>query len=184
MRVLAMHSGYARPCQLIHAVPSIHSSWAALARVRGRNQWTLTDRGRGIVDRTIPARIRGVGPYLGFTRPAEADPRPASGIPGVELPTPQIVIVDQWWRSALADPGHREIVSEIGAILGAWSRRQDPDGQDAELTHRARQEQLRRFMCHHVLPYDALPSGRQRIAPVSPGQRLAFTVDFDELATA
>lgn len=44
---------------------TMHPGWVT-ARYEGAHRtWTLTKRGKAIVERTIPARIRGDGPYLG-----------------------------------------------------------------------------------------------------------------------
>ncbi len=44
---------------------TMHPGWVKDQYVGSRRNWTLTKRGKAIVERTVPARIRGDGPYLG-----------------------------------------------------------------------------------------------------------------------
>lgn len=55
-------SGYG----LDRGIQSIHSAWVVRKKVGGRVVCGLTARGRAIIERQIPVRIRGVGPYVGL----------------------------------------------------------------------------------------------------------------------
>lgn len=48
------------------ALHTLHPSWAERKRIGRRVEWTLTPRGRGVVEQTVPAHIRGLGAYHGL----------------------------------------------------------------------------------------------------------------------
>jgi len=51
---------------LSRGIQSIHRSWVVRQKMRSRVVCGLTERGRAIVERQVPVRIRGVGPYVGL----------------------------------------------------------------------------------------------------------------------
>jgi hypothetical protein len=48
------------------AVRTLQPAWVERSRDGRKHLWTLTRRGRQIVERRVRARIRGYGPYEGF----------------------------------------------------------------------------------------------------------------------
>lgn len=54
------------PHCLAKAIPGLHSAWVSRSREGRRHVWTLTARGRNIVERKVRVRIRGYGSYEGF----------------------------------------------------------------------------------------------------------------------
>src|SRR6476661_1309498 len=51
---------------LSKAVLSLHPEWVEKVRSGRRNTWILKPRGRAIVERGVPAYLRGIGPYEGL----------------------------------------------------------------------------------------------------------------------
>ncbi len=71
---------------LYAAIPTLHPGWASRSRVGNRIEVTLTPRGRAILERTLPARIRGRGTYEGL-RSITCHERPPSA--------PQLRLADE-----------------------------------------------------------------------------------------
>ena len=51
---------------LKRGIQSIHRAWVVRQKVGGRVVCGLTERGRDIVERRVPVRIRGLGTYVGL----------------------------------------------------------------------------------------------------------------------
>lgn len=62
-RFTGLHSG---DSGLRRAVRTLNATWATRFRIGSRLMVRLTDRGRAILDRTVPAHVRGYGPYRGL----------------------------------------------------------------------------------------------------------------------
>ena len=53
-------------CDLRDCVRSMHTSWVALKWVGARIEVRIRPRGRGILERTVRVRVRGIGDYHGL----------------------------------------------------------------------------------------------------------------------
>jgi hypothetical protein len=51
---------------LMKSIPTMQSAWITHSRDGRQHVWTLTQRGRDIVERKVRSRVRGFGSYEGF----------------------------------------------------------------------------------------------------------------------
>jgi hypothetical protein len=146
------------------AMPGVHPAWVSHGREGRRNRWTLTARGRAILELQAASWIRGVGPYEGL----QALWRRA----GILHPTAP--------RGAIAAVLNGPFSEPIRRILAVWSSLNRPRSFNEQLIRQGQLDRLREFVCEFVLEHNELPRGFHAIddAAYSDGP---FVVDFDEL---
>ena len=150
------------------ATHTLHPAWATCQRVGGRIAWRISNRGREIVERKVPARIRGVGPYLGLAQLREKT-----------KPERQRKALDARWAAAGKDPILAPLVASADKLIQAWCARNAPRCFNDALRYEHIKKELVRHVRSHVLWRGDLPVGTQ---DVSTGRATAqFPVDFDEL---
>jgi hypothetical protein len=167
---------------------TMHPAWVKHRREARRHVWTLTRRGRAILECKVPAYIRGYGPYHGlssFRRPAQAK---SSG--PIVLLDPQEwsrggwASVDAWWQILQDHPVHRGVVHVVNTLVARWNT---SFTRHAELYEGGFQlemaEQLRRYICWFVMTHRVFPRGVHEV-PIAPEvDSYGFEVDFDELGS-
>ena len=155
------------------SIARMHRGWVETTRHGRRRQWSLTPRGRAILQLEVPARIRGHGKYAGMR---ELRRRLAERLPRVESAAEYAARTDGWWEVARRTIGDKLIDSVIGCLVN-WSLRNRAIGLFANMQHSAHMEMLRRYICDHVMRTGKLPSGRHGITSF-PGGNVVFNVDF------
>ena len=166
------------------SIHSLHNSWVTHKRPDHKHRWTLAPRGLAILERTVPARIRGVGPYEGLRglRDRTAKPRvhdARSALPTHGYPTTWDR-VEKWWAGVVLTPTFRETAERIGTVLHHWWEMNMAISQGDKLQNMLpRMKVLRRYVLHYVMTRGELPVGEHLI--VGPWLVPPFEVDFDEL---
>lgn len=140
----------------------MHPAWVTRRPSKSRISWSLTARGRAIVERDVPAHIRGVGPYHGLRalrRNVVIPPRSLTAVP-------------------LA-PVNGPLGDAIRRILAGWASLNRPRGFNEALVEQGRLDRLGTFVCEYVRQHNELPRGFHIIdgAAYNAGP---FIVDFDE----
>jgi hypothetical protein len=156
------------------SIATIHLDWVETGRYGRRRQWSLTPRGRAILDLEVPTRIRGYGQYAGLR---ELRRCLAERAPRVESAADYAARTDGWWEVARRTMGDALIDGVIRHLVN-WSLRHRVIGIFANMQHSAHMEMLRRYLCDHVMRTEKLPSGLHRITSF-PGGNVVFEVDFD-----
>jgi hypothetical protein len=166
------------------AAYSLRPAWVTRQRPRHRHVWTITERGVAILERTVPAHIRGFGRYHGLTGFRGRIPQR----PAMILPDAHSWVnagwndVDRWWDWVAANQQHGAVADLVTRLVERWASLY-PFGDDEEGPGflPVLQEQLRRYICHFVMSYRVFPRGVHLIPHVPAIPSDGFSVDFDEL---
>ena len=149
------------------ATLSLHPAWVERGRNGRRNTWVLTPRGRAIVERSVPAHLRGDGPYDGL-----ASLRELSKV------RRQQECLDARIDALERDHDGRELLARLECAIFAWSCFNRPTGYISGLGHDHKKHALRRFLQRYVVRHRAMPAG---IHDIANNPELPSNVDFDLL---
>jgi hypothetical protein len=149
------------------ATLSLHPAWVEKGRRGRRNTWTLTPRGRAIVERGVAACLRGEGQYEGLAPWRERSKA-------------------KWRQECLdarieameRDDDGRELLARLECAMFAWSCFNRPTGYCSGLSYEGRKRALRGFQERYVLHHGRMPDG---IHDVGNNPQHPSHVDFDAL---
>jgi hypothetical protein len=144
------------------ATLSLHPAWVAKGRSGRRNTWVLTPRGRAIVERSVPAWLRGMGPYEGLApwREGSNDRRRQE-------------CLDARIQAMQRDHEGRELLARLECAMFTWSWFNRPTGFCSGLAFEGRKRVLRGFLQRYVARRGAMPQGIHDVG--------TSRVDFDLL---
>ena len=145
------------PVAEVHTLPR---EWVGRVRAK-RNLWVwdLTERGRGIVERTVPALMIGVGSYRGLRALRESDERKRRGEP---------------------EPSESDAVvqPEVEVLAFAWRLTTSPGSFGGALACEHNVTVVRAFANQHLLKHGVLPFGTHLVSRIAV---LPKEVNFDRL---
>ena len=149
------------------ATHSLHPAWVAKFPNGRRNSWVLTPRGRAIVERTVPAYLRGVGPYEGLAPWRDRSKARRR----------------QEWQDArtqalASDHEGRELLARLECAIFAWTCFFGPTGFCSGLAHDNNKRVLRSFLQRYVVRHRAMPRGIHDVGRIA---LHSSRVDFDLL---
>jgi hypothetical protein len=149
---------------LLSSAPRIHPAWVSREHGKHRICWSLTERGRGIVERTVPAWIRGCGPYYGLGH--------FQAIAGTDRPPGSKELIDRVLAGPWGDP--------IRRLIDSWMKLNRARNPNEHLIRQGRILSLRAFVCEYVMTHGSFP---ERIHALEGAAfcDYRFTVDFDEI---
>jgi hypothetical protein len=149
------------------ATLSLHPAWVEKGRSGRCNTWVLTPRGRAIVERSVPACVRGMGPYEGLAawREGSNDRRRQE-------------CLDARIQAMQRDHDGRELLARLECAMFAWSCFFGPTSMASAYAHENNKRVLRRFLQRYVVRHGAMPRGIHDVGSISlhPSR-----VDFDLL---
>jgi len=179
-----------QPCafNLHRSIGTMHPDWISSQRLSSRIVWWLMPRGLEILERRVPVRIRGHGPYVNLwslrdehspaRRPKVSVPAPAVGIPP-EANDP--AAVDAWWSSVEADPNLKWLMEDIRCMTQRWSTQALSRGTGDHQFYAVRRQSVRRYICQHVMQNRCLPHGEHDVPMPSSCEVRSVVVNFDDL---
>jgi hypothetical protein len=152
---------------LSSSVLSLHPAWVKRGRSGRRNTWQLEPRGRAIVERSVQAWLRGMGPYEGLSVLLEATKERR-----------REEHVDARIEAMQHDHDGRELLARIECAIFAWSCYFGPTGFCSAIAHERNKRVLRSFLQCYVVRHGAMPDGIHDVGDLSlhPSR-----VDFDLL---
>lgn len=147
----------------------MNPAWATREKVRNRMVWRLTDRGRAIIEQSVPARIRGYGVYRGLT--------PIRAVKSLHR---RRTLIEARWTAAIQHAAFQRFQKGVERLVRLWgATNAPPPSYMSSARHHYFRQRVRLFLRDYVLRHGELPSGRHNIAP---GWRLPqFYIDFDLL---
>jgi hypothetical protein len=149
------------------ATLSLHPAWVERGRNGRRNTWVLTPRGQAIVERSVPACLRGKGPYEGLAPWRDrSKARRRQECMNARL------------QAMRGDPDGRELLARLECAIFAWSCFNRPTGYASGLAYEARKRVLRAFLERYVVRHRSMPQG---IHDVGSNPQHPSRVDFDLL---
>jgi hypothetical protein len=152
---------------VIHkSLRSLHPAWVTRERVGRCVTWKITAKGRAILERSVPARIKSHGLYQGLA--------PYRARVALER-NPEVV--EARWLRAVRNPAFAVLTAAAEALVVAWSRQDNRIGMGHSLQKRHQRGQLSLYVRRYVLLNGSLPSGPHVIAR-------GLCVEFDELRLA
>jgi len=153
---------------LAKALSTLHPAWVAKRRNGSCVTWTLTERGRSIIERTVLAHIRGVGVYRGMAALRERSKARS-----------QADCLSARLLRASSTPQGRDDIARAGAVMFVWCVFHTPrDAADVRIQSKAR-EAIGTYVHQFALNSHRTPAGRRLVSQYySP---CPLVVDFDEL---
>jgi hypothetical protein len=149
------------------ATLSLHPAWVEKGRSGRRNTWVLTPRGRAIVERSVSAHLRGMGPYEGLAPWRERSKARRQQ----ECLAARI-------EAMRRDVDGCELLARLECAMFAWTCFFGPTGFCSGLAHDHNQRVLRGFLERYVVRHGAMPNGIHDVGRIAlhPSR-----VDFDAL---
>ena len=144
------------------ATLSLHPAWVEKGRSGRCTTWVLTPRGRAIVERSVPAHLRGMGPYEGLAPWRERSKAKRRQ----EHVAARIQAMQR-------DHDGRELLARLECAMFAWSCFNRPTGFCSGLSIEARKRALRGFLERYVIHHGSMPQGIHDVG--------TSRVDFDLL---
>jgi hypothetical protein len=142
----------------------LNSAWVSRRREGRRTVWQLTERGIGIVERTVPAHLMGHGAYQGVAvlRAGSLEENRRQAL--------------AWkWRRAIIESGMAPIFTLADAMVSAWRASTRAVGMAESLRKHHELYVLENYVRTYVLEHGKLPTGRRAL------NGSGMVVDFDEL---
>lgn len=149
------------------ALHSLHPAWVERGRSGRRNTWLLTPRGRGIVERTVPAHLRGRGPYWGLAQHLEMTKEQR-----------REEYVDARIEALARSHEGRELLARIEAAMYAFGCFFRPVGFCSGLAFEGRRRRVLEYVRTYVARHGAMPQGIHDVGITMPD---ATRLDFDLL---
>jgi hypothetical protein len=149
------------------AALSLHPAWVERVRDGYRNTWTLTPRGRAIIERSVPVYLRSRGTYEGFAEYLEMTNERRR----------QEYVDARIEAMALSHDG-RELLARIEAAMYAFSCFFRPVGFCSGLAFEGRRRRVLDFVRTYVARQGAMPQGIHDVGITMPD---ATRLDFDLL---
>ena len=149
------------------AALSLHPAWVERGRNGRRNTWVLTPRGRAIVERSVPACLRGKGQYEGLApwRDRSKERRRQE-------------CLDARIEVMRRDPDGRELLARLECAMFAWACYFGPTSMASAYAHENNKRVLRRFLQRYVVRHGAMPRGIHAVGNIA---LHSSRVDFDLL---
>jgi hypothetical protein len=144
------------------ATLSLHPAWVERGRNGRCNTWVLTPRGRAIVERSVPACVRGMGPYDGLAPWRERSKARR-----------RQEYLDARFATMRRNHDGRELLARLECAMFAWSCFNRPTGFCSGLSIEARKRALRGFLERYVIRHGSMPQGIHDVG--------TSRVDFDLL---
>ncbi len=152
---------------LSKAVLSLHPEWVEKGRDGRRNTWILKPRGRAIVERAVPAYLRGIGPYEGLAPYRERSKQRR-----------QREHLDARIEAMGRSVEGRELLARLECAMFAWSWYFGPTSMASAYAHEHNKPVLRGFLQRHIVRHGAMPTGIHDVGNIA---RHSSRVDFDLL---
>lgn len=147
----------------------LNSAWVTGKRVGRCIVWRLTPRGIGILERTVPAYIKGYGPYTGM-----------AALRAERLDWDRWEALDHRWSGILRSRTPLGVEARIThEMVQEWQKLNPVKGMYAFYREYALMKKIHSYARQYVLEHECIPTGTHSLTLEEHGYR--GRIDFDDL---